>query len=196
MTWIAGLAGLVVVAIILWDAYETILLPRRLPGDIRLSRLVLRTLWLTWRGLGRRVRASKSRELFLSFYAQLSLILLLGVWAAGLVTGFAAMQWAIGSHLQAPTGIEGFPADLYLSGTTFFTLGLGDVIPMSPPGRLLTVIEAGLGFGHETLFGNVEHSRLDSGRAELSHLSFHVDRHPRMPPAVTLVLGDAGLDHR
>ena len=51
MTWVVGLVGFVMVAIILWDAYETILLPRRLPADIRLSRLVLRTLWLTWRGL-------------------------------------------------------------------------------------------------------------------------------------------------
>ena len=45
----AGAIGFIVVAIILWDAYETILLPRRLPADIRLSRLVLRALWLTWR---------------------------------------------------------------------------------------------------------------------------------------------------
>lgn len=146
MTYIAGFAGLVLVAILLWDAYETILLPRRLPADIRVSRLVLRSLWLTWRALGGRFRESKGRELFLSYFAQLSLIALLGVWAAGLVVGFAAMQWAIGTHLQAPTGIEGFAADLYMSGTTFFTLGLGDVIPMSAPARILTVIEAGLGF--------------------------------------------------
>jgi len=35
---------------------------------------------------------------------------------------------------------------LYLSGTTFFTLGLGDVTPLSGVGRLLVVSEVALGF--------------------------------------------------
>jgi hypothetical protein len=34
-----------------------------------------------------------------------------------------------------------------MSGTTFFTLGLGDVTPLAPPGRALVVVEAGVGFG-------------------------------------------------
>jgi hypothetical protein len=34
-----------------------------------------------------------------------------------------------------------------MSGTTFFTLGLGDVTPMGAPGRALVVFEAGMGFG-------------------------------------------------
>ena len=37
--------------------------------------------------------------------------------------------------------------DMYLSGTTFFTLGLGDVVPRSGLARLLVVAEAGFGFG-------------------------------------------------
>jgi len=41
----------------------------------------------------------------------------------------------------------GFLTDIYLSGTTFFTLGLGDVIPRSGLSRALVVTEAGFGFG-------------------------------------------------
>jgi hypothetical protein len=93
------------------------------------------------------VRARNSRELFLSFYAQLSLIVLFGVWALGLIAGFALLHWALGSHLEAPRGLAGFAADLYMSGTTFFTLGLGDVVPTSGFARFLTVVEAGIGFG-------------------------------------------------
>ena len=40
----------------------------------------------------------------------------------------------------------GFGADVYMSGTTFFTLGLGDVVPRTPVAKTLTVIEAGTGF--------------------------------------------------
>src|SRR5712691_1810241 len=40
----------------------------------------------------------------------------------------------------------GFAADVYMSGTTFFTLGLGDVVPRTPLAKTLTVVEAGTGF--------------------------------------------------
>jgi Ion channel len=33
-----------------------------------------------------------------------------------------------------------------MSGTTFFTLGLGDVTPTTTVARLLTVLETGMGF--------------------------------------------------
>jgi hypothetical protein len=147
MNALVGTFGLLLALILLWDAYETILLPRRLPGDLRVSRLVLRTLWKAWKALGRKIRLRSNRELFLSFYAQLSLIVLFGVWAAGLIVAFASLHWAAGSRLEAPSGLGGFAADLYMSGTTFFTLGLGDVVPMSTSARFLTVMEAGIGFG-------------------------------------------------
>src|SRR5438552_6071821 len=38
--------------------------------------------------------------------------------------GFAFLQWAAG-----PDGQGDFAVDLYFSGTSFFTLGLGDVVP-------------------------------------------------------------------
>ena len=33
------------------------------------------------------------------------------------------------------------------SGVTFFTLSFGDITAVEPPGRVLTVMEAGIGFG-------------------------------------------------
>jgi hypothetical protein len=185
--WLAGAFGVVLLAIVLWDAYETILLPRRLPGDIRLSRFVLRSLWLLWRGLGRRIRGAKERELFLSYYAQLSLIVLLGVWAAGLILGFASLQWAIGSHLEGPKGLAGFGADLYMSGTTFFTLGLGDVIPMSSAARFLTVVEAGIGFGFLAMvisYVPVLYQQFARREARITML----DEWAGSPPAAALIL--------
>jgi len=60
--------------------------------------------------------------------------------------GFACLHWAGGSGLNAPNGQQSFLTDLYLSGTTFFTLGLGDVAPRTTLARLLVVLEAGIGF--------------------------------------------------
>ncbi|MBO0784197.1 MAG: two pore domain potassium channel family protein, partial [Ktedonobacteraceae bacterium] len=56
-------------------------------------------------------------------------------------------QWSLGSALAAPEKNPSFATDLYMSGTTFFTLGLGDVTPREGWARFFTVMEAGLGFG-------------------------------------------------
>ena len=84
---------------------------------------------------------------YLSLYGPLSLIALLVVWAAGLILGFGIVQWGGGSHILTTGGTHSFGTDVYESGTTFFTLGLGDVIPQNTVARIVTVIEAGVGFG-------------------------------------------------
>src|SRR2546423_859293 len=71
----------------------------------------------------------RRREAFLGFYGPLSLLGLLGLWAVGILTAFGILQWSAGSALAVVGGVSGFGSDLYLSGTTFFTLGLGDVVP-------------------------------------------------------------------
>jgi hypothetical protein len=81
-------------------------------------------------------------------YGPLSLVGLIAVWAVVLITGFAALHWSIGSPFQTLAGGPiTFADDLYMSGTTFVTLGLGDIHPISRAARLLTVAESGLGFG-------------------------------------------------
>jgi hypothetical protein len=98
------------------------------------------------------MRPSNRRETFLSFYGPLSLLFLFMVWAIGLMFAFAILHKAAGSAVNL-SGMPdagahaGFWTDLYMSGTTFFTLGLGDVVPRSTIARVITVCEAGLGFG-------------------------------------------------
>ena len=139
--------GLSLVAWVLWDAFETILLPRRVPARMRISRFVLPWLWTIWAGIARRIEYRPRRENLLGLYGLLSILTLFIVWASGLITGFALIFWAEGSQLGGVQGMSGFAADLYMSGTTFFTLGLGDLHPLAPIARLTTVIEAGTGFG-------------------------------------------------
>jgi hypothetical protein len=83
----------------------------------------------------------------LGFYGPLSLLLLTCVWAAVLIFGFGLLYWALGASLAAPDQLGGVAADLYMSGTTFFTLGLGDVRPVTFGARVITICEAGMGFG-------------------------------------------------
>ncbi len=138
--------GIALIVSVLWEAFEVIILPRRVTRRFRFTRLFYRTIWRFWSGLVRYL-SKKHRETYLSIFGPLSLLLLLSVWAAGMILGFALVNWGTGSVIKTPEGSSSFSAYLYLSGTSFFTLGLGDVTPLSPLARVLTVLESGLGFG-------------------------------------------------
>ena len=139
--------GAAIIAIVLWDAFETIVLPRRVTRRLRLARLFYRSTWLPWAAMARHIRSRKRREAILGFFGPLSLIFLLSVWALGLVFGFALVQFGLGSALLAPGWEVGFGTDLYVSGTTLFTLGLGDVTPTATGSRVIEIVESGVGFG-------------------------------------------------
>ena len=142
-----GLLGVLLIVVVLWDVFETIVLPRRVTRRFRLTRAFYRSMWNPWSAMARNIHKSKRREIFLSIFGPLSLLMLLVVWAMTLVFGFALLHWSFGSHMSSAIAPAGFFTDLYYSGTTFFTLGLGDIAPINPAARTMTVIEASLGFG-------------------------------------------------
>lgn len=144
MNGLVGGLGVALLATVLWDAFETIILPRRVAGRFRLTRFFYRTTWRPWRTLAQLLPRRQSVAV-LSFFGPFSLLLLLGMWAAAIVLAFGMLQWAAGSPL-AGAGTIRFGTDLYMSGTTFFTLGLGDIAPVTPAAKLLAVGEAGTGF--------------------------------------------------
>jgi len=140
-------AGVAIFLIVLWDAFEAIILPRRVTRRFRLTRVFYKFTWTNWKRVTRLIPSHKRRETLLSFFGPLSLLLLVAVWAVGLVLAFGLMQYGAGSSVSTTGNPPGFATDIYLSGTTFFTLGLGDVVPRTGLARVLVVLEAGFGFG-------------------------------------------------
>ena len=140
-------AGVAIFMIVIWDAFEAIILPRRVTRRFRLTRVFYKFTWTNWKFLTQLIPSRKRREALLSFYGPLSLLVLVAVWAVGLVLAFGMMQYGAGSAVNITGGQPGFAMDIYLSGTTFFTLGLGDVVPRTGLARFLVVTEAGFGFG-------------------------------------------------
>jgi hypothetical protein len=139
-------AGLVLIAFVLWDAFETIILSRRVSRRVRLASLFYRLTWPMWRAIALGMRPGNSRENYLSVYGPLSLIGLLILWAVSLIVAFSLFLWGLDAPIARISGTEGFLEYLYYSGTTFFTLGFGDVTPLGTAGRALAVVEAGTGF--------------------------------------------------
>ena len=191
------LAGLALIAIVLWDAFETVVLPRTVSRRLRLARIYFRGTWKPWARLAQLFTSDNRRERFLAIYGPLSLIGLITVWAVGLIAGFAALHWSAGSRLAMPSGPARFVDDLYMSGTTFFTLGLGDVYPVGGVARALTVAEGGMGFGFLALviaYFPVLYSSFSRREVRLTLL----DAWAGSPPAATEILrrlGEAGASN-
>jgi hypothetical protein len=143
---LAAIFGGVVICVVLLDAFETVVLPRRVTRHFRLTAWFYRRTWIPWRGIARRIRTFSRQQSFLGYFGPLSLITLMVFWAATLILGFALVQFGIGEHEQLGGEPITFGRLLYHSGQTFFTLGYGDILPISRAARALSVIEAGMGF--------------------------------------------------
>ncbi len=147
MKLLIAIAGFFILFATLWEAFETIILPRRVTRPIRLVRMFYRVTWTFWAAVNRLIRSKKVRDAHLSYYGPLSLLGLFATWAFLLILGFSMLHWAAGSAINAPGETPTFRTDFYLSGTTFFTLGLGDVTPRTTLAKAITVTEGGTGFG-------------------------------------------------
>ncbi|HTR64261.1 MAG TPA: potassium channel family protein [Terriglobales bacterium] len=138
--------GFAVIFSVLLDAFETVVLPRRVTRLFRLTAWFYRRTWIPWRRMAQRIEPGRRRESFLGYFGPLSLIFLLAFWAASLILGFALLQFGAGEHVRLGGEPITFGVLVYHSGETFFTLGYGDITPASGPARALAVIEAGMGF--------------------------------------------------
>jgi hypothetical protein len=140
--WIAAILAAGLLLIVFQDAFEAMLLPRRVHRRVRLTRFYFAAVWTVWSGVARRLPAGARREHFLSMFGALSMVILFVLWASGLVIGFGLLEWAL-----QETGTSPLTEQIYLSGVTFFTLGYGDIVPHTAAARALSVFEAGSGIG-------------------------------------------------
>lgn len=154
---LALIVGMICCLVVFVDAFQTIILPRRATGRFRLTRLFFIVTWTPWSSIGGRMQNVKAREQLYSAYGPLSLILLLLLWALLLILGFGMFYFAMGTPFtdvlgaQTAVGLSKFRTALYVSGTTLFTLGLGDVVPHSLVARTLIILESGVGLGFVAL---------------------------------------------
>src|ERR1700733_4123619 len=140
---VAAIVGCCLLALVLVDTFNTLVLARRTEHVFRIARAYY---WLTWNpfaAIARRIQSSRGREGFLSVYGPLSLLALFALWAAGLVAAFGLIQWAVGMRPGTLPGT--LSNDVYLSAATLFTLSTGD--PINAGSKAIAVIEGGLGLG-------------------------------------------------
>jgi hypothetical protein len=147
MHFILALLSIILILLTLWDAFEAMVFPRRVTRKIRPTRFYYISVWTLWRVVACRMKAGRRRQTFLSIFGPLSLLGLFVTWVAVLILGFALLHWSLGTPVKTTDESTNFGAYCYLSGSTFTTLGYGDMTPSQPLGRFLAVVESGLGLG-------------------------------------------------
>jgi len=146
LTVLASLLAVIVLLLVLQDAFEVMLLPRRVERQYRFTRIYFRFVWANWSRFAVRFPPGPRRENMLSYFGPLSMLALFALWAAALITCFGTLEWALQPETPGhPASV--FAEQLYMSGVTFFTLGYGDIVPHSAAARLVSVLEAGTGIG-------------------------------------------------
>jgi Ion channel len=122
--------------------FEVILLPRHVIRRVRFARVFFRLTWKAWSTIAHHLPPGPRRDLFLAHYGPLSMVLLIVLWASGLIIGFATIQTSFPGPVH-----DHWLSALYFSGTNFFTLSYGDIVRQSSVAKGFAVAEAGIGFG-------------------------------------------------
>jgi hypothetical protein len=145
MELVAFLVGCLCLGLVLWDVFQTIVVPRPTPGRFRITRYVIAPTWNAWRALGVRSRSDLARDQFYGLYAPAAVIMLLATWLLLLTLGYGLVLFAVRADLDP------VPADLissiYLGGNSILTLGSAGVVAVGPFGRLFTLLAAATGLG-------------------------------------------------
>jgi hypothetical protein len=145
MNLLALVAGIALIAVVAWDVFETIVVPRPTPGRFRIARPLTRRTWRAWRAICLRYATGLRQQLLLGIYAPALVMLLLGTWMLVLVFGYGLVFFALGGELSPPVHDLGMA--LYFAGTSILTLGFGDVVATGGLARLAAVTAAAAGLG-------------------------------------------------
>jgi Ion channel len=137
--------GLILVISSLWDVFQSVVVPRRAPQKGRLSPLVIRVLWRTWRGVAFRLESNERREQLLGSFGALAVILLLVWWVVVLIVGYGLMLDALHTQLRPPT--QNLLGTFYFAATSMLTIGYGDIAPVGGGARVLSIVAGATGLG-------------------------------------------------
>jgi hypothetical protein len=147
MKFLAPILGMAIMLLVLLDAFEAMVLPRRATRRFRPARYFYRLFWYVCVHVADRFKRRGVRQHILSMFGPLSLLGLFVLWVMSLILSFALFHWSLGDPMGSEKLAPSFGTCAYLSGETFFTLGYGDFSPTGAVGRALSVMEAGMGFG-------------------------------------------------
>ncbi len=136
--------GIAIIGNVLYDVFQSIVVPRPTPARFRVGRLFAILIWPRWRALGLRLKPER-RDRWLGAYAPLYVVSLLLAWVAGLILGYGLVLYALAPHIRPEP--HSLWTAMYFAGTSLLTIGFGDIVATGGPARLVVVLAGATGLG-------------------------------------------------
>ncbi len=144
MEAVAFALGLLLLVLVFWDVFETVVVPRPTPGWFRIGRYIVRSSWRALRAL-RDGRPERSYDRIFGLFAPAITVILLATWLLGLIVGYGLILFALRDELQPVPPDLG--SALYFAASSVLTLGYGDIVAVGMPARIAVVTAAAGGLG-------------------------------------------------
>lgn len=142
---VPALLGAALVVSVLWDVFESVVVPRPTPARYRPTRFINHLAWPAWRRAGLAAGDGQRRERILGGYAPAFVVVVLGAWVFLLVLGYGLLLWGLRGEIEPRPAALGDA--LYTAGVALLTLGFGDLVPTGGIARLVELVAAGTGLG-------------------------------------------------
>ena len=136
-------AGVAILTTVLYDVFQSVVLPRPAINKLALVRSLLRAQWVVWRWVGDRIRRMPRRESWLATFGPTAVLTMFMIWALALVLGYALILDGLRAQLHPVP--DSFGTSLYFSATTLVPLSYGDLVPVGVVARLVTIAESTTG---------------------------------------------------
>jgi hypothetical protein len=140
---VEAVLGFLLIGAVVWDVFQTVIVPRPSPGRFRIARNLTRFSWRVTRALALRSTNTRRRDGLLGAFAPAVVMLALLVWVLVLLLGFGMLVHALRDQLRPEP--EGLLESIYAAGTALLTIGFGDFVPTGPGARVISLVAAGTG---------------------------------------------------
>ena len=141
--WGEIVGGVVLILIVFYDLFQSVVLPRPAINKLATVRYLLRAIWWMWRWVGNRMSSIPRRERWLATYGPIGVLAIFSAWGLGLVLGYGLI--IDGVHDEMHPVPDSFGTSVYFSATTLVPLSYGDFVPIGVPARLATIAESATG---------------------------------------------------
>src|ERR1700730_2531535 len=141
--WGEILGGLVILLVVLYDIFQSVVLPRPAINKLATVRYLVRGIYWMWRWVGNRISSIPRRERWLATYGPVAVLTIFIAWGLALVLAYGMIIDGVRDEMRPVP--ESFGTSVYFSATTLVPLSYGDFVPEGVPARLATIAESATG---------------------------------------------------
>lgn len=186
LVWL--IVGLLIVVAVLYDLFQSVVLPRPAVSKVQLATLVVRPMWRAWSWIGRRSSRVERSEARLAAFAPMALLIVFALWALALILGYGLVIDGLAEQFRpAPQDLA---TSIYISSSTLVPLSFGDFVPDGGAARLVIVAESATGVALAALAITLLFSLYESFRAR-EEMVVSLDALAGAPPSGLRILETA-----